>query len=299
MDFHQLKIFSAVYRLKSFTGASKELNISQPTISEHVKNLEKELACQLFDRLGRSIIPTAEGELLFPRAQQLLDSLSRLKDDLASSSDKLRGEIALGASTIPGTYIIPAMVVDFTRQHPEVIFEVIIDDTARIIDRVLAHELFCGIVGAKQSSDKLQYIPFLRDEMVIVTSNGFWSEDCVEPECLYELPFLQREKGSGTRKCMADRFRSKGLPIDRLNIVATLGSTAAVKEAAIQGLGITVLSRLAVQDELSRGKLREIKIKGLTMGRDFYLVHHKLRTLPSHYQAFCQHIQNLSPLPTR
>ena len=78
MDFHQLKIFSAVYRLKSFTGASKELNISQPTISAHIKNLEKELSCQLFDRLGRAIIPTAEGELLFPRAQQRLDSLSRL-----------------------------------------------------------------------------------------------------------------------------------------------------------------------------------------------------------------------------
>jgi DNA-binding transcriptional LysR family regulator len=134
---------------------------------------------------------------------------------------------------------------------------------------------------------------------VIVTSNGFWTEECVDPECLYELPFLQREKGSGTRKCMDDCFLSKGLPFDKLNIVATLGSTAAVKEAAIQGLGITVLSRLAVQDELSSGKLQEIKIKGLTMSRDFYLVHHKLRTLPSHYQAFCQHIQNLSSLPKK
>lgn len=293
MDFHQLKIFSSVYRLKSFTDASKELNISQPTISGHIKNLEDELSCRLFDRLSHSIIPTAEGELLFPRAQQLLDLLSKLKEDMASSGKEIRGEIVFGASTIPGTYIIPAMVVAFTRQHPEVTFEVIIDDTEKIINMVLGHELFCGIVGAKQPSDKLEYTPFLRDEMMLVGRKGLLPEECISSNCLYELPFLLREKGSGTRKCMEDCFGEQGIEVGRLDAVATLGSTAAVKEAAIQGLGVTVLSRLAVQDELKKGKLQEITISGLTMARDFYLVQHKLRTMPAHYQAFRQHIQAL------
>ena len=292
MDFHQLKIFSAVYRLRSFTGASKELNISQPTISEHIKNLEAELACRLFDRLGRSIMPTPQGDLLFPRAQQLLDSFSSLQEDLITSSARMTGKITFGASTIPGTYLIPAIVSSFIKKYPDITFEVITEDTGKIIEMIIAHEIFCGIIGARNNIDKLEYQPFIRDELLLVGEKGFCPDQEISPQQVLELPFLQREKGSGTRKCMEGHFNKAGIkPLD-LNVIAILGSTAAVKEAAKQGLGVTVLSRLAVEEELANGSLQQIKIQGVqSMTRDFYLVHLKQRTMPAHYQAFCDHIR--------
>ncbi|MEN8135091.1 MAG: selenium metabolism-associated LysR family transcriptional regulator [Thermodesulfobacteriota bacterium] len=292
MDFHQLKIFAAVYRLRSFTGASKELGISQPTISEHIKNLETEFSCRLFDRLGRSIMPTSQAELLFPRAQQLLDSLSTLHDDLAGSAEQVSGVIAFGTSTIPGTYIIPTMAVEFKDTFPEVTFEIIIKDTATILEMILAHEIFCGIVGARHDSEKLQFVPFVRDELVLVASDKLGLPPEISPEQLTDLPFLLREEGSGTRKCMTDYFTEGGINPQSLQTVATLGSTAAVKEAARQGLGTTVLSKLAVENELADGTLHQIKITGLAMTRDFYLVHHKQRTMPNRYQTLLRHLQN-------
>lgn len=290
MDFHQLRIFSEVYRQRSFTKAAENLHISQPTISEHIKNLESELSASLFDRLGRTIIPTATAELLFPRAQQLLDSLLRLHDDLVRARAGVRGAIVLGASTIPGTYIVPARVVEFSRLHPEVTFEVIIEDTARITQMILDHQLFCGIVGARTFSEKLDYQPLVRDELVLVGRPELCPGTRITADGLRRLPFLLREKGSGTRSCMEEHFATLGVNPGDLNEVAVLGSTAAIKEAVRQGLGVSVLSRLAVREELEDGSLREIHLPGLRMSRDFFLVRHSQRTLPAHYQAFCTHL---------
>ena len=291
MDFHQLRIFSEVYRLRSFTRAAEALHISQPTISEHIKNLESELAASLFDRLGRTIIPTTTAELLFPRAQQLLDSLHRLHDDLVRARDEVRGAIVLGASTIPGTYIVPARVVEFSRLHSQVTFEVIIEDTAQITQMILDHQLFCGIVGARTFSDKLSYQTFVRDELLLVGRPELCPKGAISADKLRKLPFLLREKGSGTRSCMEEHFGGIGIYPGDLSEVAILGSTAAIKEAVRQGLGVSVLSRLAVQEELENGSLKEIPVTGLKMSRDFFLVHHSQRTLPAHYQAFCNHLQ--------
>ena len=292
MDFHQLRIFSEVYRQRSFTRAAEGLNISQPTISEHIKNLEGELAASLFDRLGRTIIPTATAELLFPRAQQLLDSLNRLHEDLVSARDEVRGAIILGASTIPGTYIVPTRVVEFSRLHPGVTFEVIIGDTARITQMILDHQLFCGIVGARTFSDKLDYQALVRDELVLVGRPELWPGEGISAAELRKLPFLLREKGSGTRSCMEEHFSEIGIYQGDLHEVAILGSTAAIKEAVRQGLGVSVLSRLAVREELENGSLKEISVTGLAMRRDFFLVRHSQRTLPAHYQAFYSHLQS-------
>ncbi len=291
MDFHQLRIFTAVYRLKSFTGASRELGISQPTISEHIKNLEASLSCRLFDRLGRTIMPTTQADLLFPRAQLLLDSVSTLEEELTGSLDRISGKIVLGTSSVPGTYLIPAMAVEFKNDHPKVTFEVLINDTASIIDMVSDHRIFCGIVGARLDSEQLEFLPLIRDELIMASAPKLALPEKIGPDRLSGLPFLFREKGSGTRKCMENHFKAAGIDPEALNSVATLGSNAAVKEAVRQGLGVTVLSRLAVANELANGTIRQIKIEGLAMSRDFYLIRHKQRTMSARYLAFFQHLQ--------
>ena len=290
MDIHHLKIFVSVYKNKSFTKASEELNISQPTISEHVKNLENSLDCKLFDRLGRSIMPTKQGDVLYPKALQLLDDLDLIQEEITAAGTGIKGKLFIGASTIPGTYILPRLAYSFKKQFPDIAFEILMEDSAKINNMILQHELLCGIVGARITSDKLDYFPLIEDEIILVSAPKVHPAKSVSLEKLASIPFLQREIGSGTRQTF-ENFLAQKISIANFNLVATLGSTSAVKQAVKEGLGVSVISRIAVQEELDSGILHEIPIRNMEMKRNFYLVRQKKRTLPPQYSAFCKHMK--------
>jgi DNA-binding transcriptional LysR family regulator len=290
MDIHHLKIFVSVYKNKSFTKASEELHISQPTISEHIKNLESSLDCRLFDRLGRSIMPTAEADLLYPKALQILEDMDQIQQEITAAGTGVKGKLVIGASTIPGAYILPRMAYSFKNQYPEIAFEILIEDSGKITNMVLQHDLLCGIVGAKMKSDKLDYASLIEDELVLVTSPKTLNKKKINLDELTKLPFLQREEGSGTRQTFENFLRKNNFSTVDFNIVATLGSTSAVKQAVKAKLGASVISRIAVQEELDNNILQEIQIRNLKMKRKFYLVRQKKRTLPPQYLAFCKHL---------
>jgi DNA-binding transcriptional LysR family regulator len=290
MDIHHLRIFASVFRHKSFTKASDEMFVSQPTISEHIKNLEQELSCKLFDRLGRTIAPTQRAERLYPKVLTILDSLEKLHEEFKAEEGQVRGELVIGASTIPGTYILPRQACLFRRQYPETSFEIRIHDSREIIDMVLNHELLCGVVGAKME-DQLSYVPLVEDELVLVAKRDTVSSPSLTSADLARLPMIMREAGSGTRDVMLHLLEKAGIRLETMEIAATLGSSSAVKEAARAGLGTAWLSRLAVQEELARGELVEITMPELpSRKRNFYLIYHKKRTLPNHYQVFCDYL---------
>jgi DNA-binding transcriptional LysR family regulator len=291
LDIHHLKIFVAVYKNKSFTRASEELHISQPTISEHIKNLEGSLDCKLFDRLGRSIMPTTEADILFPKALQFLDDLNQMQEEISAAGIGIKGKLVIGASTIPGTYILPRLACSFKNQYPDVAFEILIEDSGTITSMVLQHDLMCGIVGSKVESDKLIYEPLLEDELVLVATKKVLNQRSVTLEKLATIPFLQREKGSGTRQTFENYIAKNNFNTDAFNIVATLGSTSAIKQAAKESLGASVISRIAVQEEVDNNQLQEIPIRNLKMKRSFYQVRQKKRTLPPQYLAFCKHLK--------
>ena len=292
MDIHHLKIFASVYKNKSFTRASEKLNISQPTISEHIKNLENSLDCRLFDRMGRTIMPTAEADVLYPKALQLLDDLERIQEEISATGGVIKGRILVGASTIPGAYILPRKAYTFKQQFPETVFEVLIKDSKKITEMVLNHDLLCGIVGARMESEKLNYTPLIEDELVLVADRDVGSKKkLIKAQELLFLPFLIREKGSGTRQTLENYLGKKNISSENLHIVATLGSTSAIKQALKAGLGVSILSRIAVQEELDRGILKEITIQGMKMKRRFFMISLKKRTLPPQYAAFCKHMK--------
>jgi len=292
VDIHHLKIFVSVYGNKSFTRASETLHISQPTISEHIKNLETSLECKLFDRMGRSIMPTAEADVLYPRARQLLDELELIQAEITAAGTGIKGKLVIGASTIPGTYILPRAAYSFKNQHPDVAFEILIEDSAGITTMVLQHELLCGIVGARIPSEKLVYEPLIEDDLILVATPKVLKQKSITLEKLAAVPFLQREKGSGTRQNFEKFLAERNIAADSFNIIATLGSTSAVKQAAKESLGASVISRIAVQEELDHKILHEITIKNLQMKRMFFLVRQKKRSMPPQYSAFCTHLKN-------
>ena len=286
IETRHLKVFVAVYNTRSFTKAAEELYTSQPTVSEHIQNLESRLNCKLFDRLGRTILPTNEAELLYTRAITILEDLQKLEDDITASTQTISGKLTIGASTIPGTYILPGVASTFKANYPKTSFEILINDSAKIIEDIDSNRLFLGAVGAKIGSSRVEYIPFAIDQLILVAAGGYKTPATIDPNELPKHPFLIREKGSGTRKTIENLLKQKDLSIRQLNISATLGSSAAVKEAVKSNLGISILSKKAVQEELANKNLKEIKLRGLDMQREFYLVRSAKRTLPNRYQAF-------------
>nr|MBF0221471.1 LysR family transcriptional regulator [Desulfobulbaceae bacterium] len=291
MDIHHLRIFAAVYRSKSFTKAARETNISQPTVSEHVKNLESELDCRLFDRVGKTIEPTASARKLYPKALQIIDELSLIKAEIIGGENAVKGEIVFGASTIPSTYILPAKIKQFQKIYPDIFFQIRIEDSLRINQLIMENELSCGIVGAKIETNSLQYEPFFKDQLILVASPKLIQKKTLQLKELSRLPFVLREKGSGTRKSMEENFKRIGFAIDKKQVAAEFSSTAAIKEAAKHEIGVAIISQIAVRDELKNGSLREIAMRNEKMERYFYLVSHKNRTLPTPYLKFCQFLK--------
>ncbi|MCB2184276.1 MAG: LysR family transcriptional regulator [Desulfobulbaceae bacterium] len=291
MDIHQLRIFTSVYRNRSFSKASEQLFISQPTISEHIKNLEKGLGCTLFDRLGRRIEPTNEAHLIFPKAMQLIEDMAKIRNILDERKRKIKGKLLIGASTIPGNYMLPLLATQFRELYPDVFFEIVIADTRKITDMLVNHDFFMGVVGADMEPKVLHYESFQNDELVFAGAPKFFSNLKSIEEKMYTIPFLLREEGSGTRKTMEDFLRKMSIKLKKMNVVAVLGSTDSVKQALKAGLGTSILSRRAIKEELENGTLTEVRL-GESMQRSFYIATHKKRTLPSHYSAFLEFLKN-------
>jgi DNA-binding transcriptional LysR family regulator len=260
-------------------------------VSDHVKALEEELNCKLFDRLGRSIIPTKESEVLYNYAIEIIEKTNSIKDIIGQFKKEITGELIIGASTIPGTYLMPRVIADFKRQHPSVSFQVIISDSKVIIEKVSSHDLLMGIVGAKLSNGQLNFVPFLEDELIVVSSPSLIKKGTITLEGLIQMPMILREEGSGTRRETEKIMEGRGIALDSIKISGVFGSTDAVKQAVKGGMGISILSRLSVADELKFKTLKEIRVKDIRMRRKFYIVTHKKRTLPAVYGIFLEHLK--------
>lgn len=290
MDIHQLRVFVSVFRNKSFSKASEELHLTQPTISNHVKALEDEFGCNLFDRLGRTIIPTREAEILFNHSMELIEKASAIKEAIGEIRKDLTGKLIVGASTIPGVYLMPRIMKEFQKRYPSTTFQILISDSRGVIESVSKHELLLGIVGAKLGNEQINYMPFVEDELIVVSYPSRVRNNRMTLKELIKLPMILREEGSGTRRETEKILESKGVLIDSLKVAGIFGSTDAVKQAVKAGLGVSILSKFAVADELHHKILDEIKLTDVEMKRRFYIVTHKKRTQPRLYETFIKHI---------
>ena len=205
---------------------------------------------------------------------------------------KITGTLILGASTIPGTYLLPSIMTTFQKKYPSVSFQILIADTKKIVDSLSKHELLMGIVGAKLGNEEINYMPFLDDELIVVSSPSFIKKKNITLKELIKFPIVLREEGSGTRKITEQIFTDRGIFFHNLSIVGIISSTDAVKHAVKAGLGVSVLSKLSVSDELKHGTLKEIKITDVSMKRKIYIITHKKRTLPPAYQIFLNYIRD-------
>ena len=293
MDLWRLNIFTKVIEHKSFSKAARAVFLTQPTVSSHINDLETHYGCRLIDRLGKEVAPTKAGQLLYTYARRLISLQNETESAMSDYHGMMRGEIQIGGSTIPGEYILPAVIGRYTADYPEVKVSLVIGGTEQITDDILSGALEFAIVGARTRNKKLIQEEITTDKLRLVIPAGHrWAgQEKVSLKDLLTEPFIVREKGSGTLKTLVQSLSEKGYSSGSLNIVAEMGSTTAVIQGIKNNVGISVLSILAVREELQTGRLQALSVDGLNLLRNFYLTVNKQRTLSPVCKAFIQYLK--------
>ena len=304
MDIRKLDVFCKVVELKSFTRAARAVFLSQPTVSDHVRHLEEELGQKLVDRLGREAEPTPAGRLLYDYASRILRLQQETLEALARFGGRLSGETMIGASTIPATYILPALVGTFRAAHPEVTVSVRISGSHEIARKVLAGEYDLGLVGAMWNERGLDWTELFTDTLVLVArpDHPLAGRGPVTLDDLCGQDYVGREPGSGTRKVIGALLEAAGRRETDLHQVALFGANEAVREAVKAGVGVSMLSRRSVAADLAAGTLVEIFLVGVSGERPFYLLRRKNRQLPPSAAALAEDLvaaaaRNKGPAP--
>jgi len=290
MNLRQLETFVKIGQLRSFTKAGEELHLTQPTVSKQMVDLERFFDIRLIDRTKRGLALTRAGEILFKYAKDFLALQEETVSAIAAFKGLRRGTIRLGASNIPGVYILPPILKRYREQHDGVQLALTISDTKAILDQVEQGELDMGFVGARDEHRKLLYHGFLDDLIVMVAPSTY--PDAITADEMRRYPLIVREVGSGTRQSFDSAVKKRGLGAADFNVIAELGDTQAVKEAVKEGMGLAYLSRRAISGELASKMLKVLKVEGVpAIKRSFYTVLKKGRSQTPQVEALLKTIQ--------
>ena len=282
IEFRHLESFCRVADLRSFSKAADDLLLTQPTISGHILFLEQSLSLRLFDRASREVRLTKSGEVFLKYASKILSLRKELLNDLSEFSRGIGGELSLGASTIPGEYLLPKLIVDFKKEHPSFIVSLKISDTKEVIRYVLEDKVELGIIGAKLNHPSLYFEKYEEDRIIVAAPSDHPAtrRKRVSLEELSKEPWIIREEGSGTQIAVEKALRNKGMSLKQFNVVMETGSTSSVKEGVKAKLGLAFISGRATAAELRQGLLSRIDVEGLEpISRQIYIVSHRRRTL--------------------
>jgi DNA-binding transcriptional LysR family regulator len=286
MDTRQLAAFCAVVEKKSFSQAAERLGVTQPAVSLQIRALEKRLGTQLLDRSGRRVEPTESGLRLYRNAQRMLALEEQLLDEL-SQEDRISGRFELGASTGPGGSVVPLLLGELQRAHPEISVALTVSDTHRIVELVADRAIELGVVGFAHRHRSVVFEPLFRDEVVLACPPGHpFAGKTVSLDELRSETLILMQEGAGVREAIEDELRRAGIRLRDFDVRLELGLQESVRSAVEAGFGVTFISRSAIEAPLVAGTLTEARVAGLEPSREIFLVRASGRTLTRVAQAF-------------
>jgi DNA-binding transcriptional LysR family regulator len=278
-----LETFAKAAELGSFTAAARSLGLTQGAVSLRVQALEKELGVSLFHRQAARILLTDAGRRLYGYAQRIMELHREARQDATGQKPALTGDLCLAASSVPGEHLLPALLQAFRSRQPRVNVRVTVTDTAAVLRQVEAGQAHLGLVGGKAESSHLEYRCFACDTLVLVVpADHPWARrQQVSLEQLCGEPLIVREPGSGSRWCLEQALARAGKSASDLRVALELGCNEGIKAAVLRGMGLAVLSARAVEKE-SRGggALRALRVSGLPLKREMFVVWDRRRVLP-------------------
>ena len=277
MNLKQLEAFVEVAEGGSFSKAAKNLYLTQPTISAHISSLEKELNARLFVRNTKEVSLSDDGKDLYRYAKQITDLEKAIEERFYMDSDDGKHFITIAASTIPAQYLLPKVLMCYRERYPKEQIKIMETDSSEVVTQVVDHMVDVGFTGTVLEKKHCKYIPFYKDELAVITPDTpeyriLKEQNRDDIDWIKRKPLILREEGSGTRKEAEKQLKNAGISMEDLDIVASIANQETIKKSVKQGMGITVLSRLAAEDE---DGLLIFPIPGADEGRDINLVYNK------------------------
>jgi DNA-binding transcriptional LysR family regulator len=286
MDTRQLAAFVAVVDKKSFSQAAERLGVTQPAVSLQIAALEKRLGVRLLDRSGRRVEPTEAGQRLYRNAHRVLAAEEQLLDEV-SEGEGLSGRFELGASTGPGGSVVPIVLGELARTYPDVSVALTVADTHRIVELVADRTLELGVVGFARRHRSVAFEPLFRDQVVLACPPGHrFAGATVSLEDLRDETLILMQEGAGVREAIEDELRATGVRLKDFGARLELGLQESVRTAVEAGIGVTFISRSAIEAALAAGTLTEARVDGLEPTREIFLARAVGRTLTRVAQAF-------------
>jgi len=285
MTIRQLEVFLAIAHAQSFSRAAERIHLSQPTLSEHMKQLEEELDVQLFVRHSRSVSLTEAGRVFEDYATRVVATLAAGKNAIAELDGLERGSLVVGASTTPGTYVLPARIARFREQYPGITIALQIGNSRSVEERVRDGEVDIAVIGGHLlgPSERCVAAGIVDELQLIVPPNYPVKNGTLAPERLARERVLIREEGSATRQATERALRHAGVTVQP---AMELDHTETIKRAVMAGLGVAFVSRHAVEDEIASGRLRTLAVQRMKIQRHFHVIHDERRPLSASARAF-------------
>lgn len=297
MNLKQLEAFVQVAEDGSFSKAAKGLFLTQPTVSAHISALEKELNIRLFIRNTKEVSLSDDGKELYKYARQIVDIEKKIEARFGSQKGDDKHCITIAASTIPAQYLLPKVLLKFSERYPEEQLKLMETDSSQVVTQVVDHMVDIGFTGTVLEKKHCKYIPFYKDELAIITPNTEkyqkLKEQVGDISWMKEEHLILREEGSGTRKEAEKQLKAAGIDIGQLDIIASIENQETIKRSVRQGMGITVLSRLAAKEEEESGLLLTFPIPKADQGRDINLVYNKNYQLTRSAERFVKIVREV------
>jgi DNA-binding transcriptional LysR family regulator len=266
LNLHHLRIFASVAEQGGFSRAATVLRLSQPAVSKSVRELEREIGSPLFERGGRAPRLTESGTLLFARARELFAVERSAEEELRALRGLESGVLRIGASTTVITYLLPPYLARFRAAHPHIVLQVASANTRNIARALIERRIDVALVEGPVTDARIEVIPWRDDELVVISSpsHPLASRKKVVLSDLAAESFIVRERGSGTRTVAESALALHGV---RLTVAMQLASTEAIKQAVAAGLGLAIVSRSAIDDQLALGRVAIVPLHGVSLQR--------------------------------
>lgn len=287
MEIRDLEVFLTVAKHLNYTRAGEDVNLSQPSVSVRIRQLETELDVKLFDKLGKKVALTDAGRLLLPYATRVMAAVSDAQHAIDELQGLERGTLRIGASTTPGMYLIPQTLARFKQRYPKIEIQLGIKDTLEIENGVIRNEFDFGFVGGHLVGHEVHAIPWLTDQLVLIvpTDNPLARKKAVRADDLKKERFIVREAGSATHATTVNHLDKIGLQIESL---MKMENPESVKKAVQSGLGIAFISKFAVDAELKARTLVAVRVRHLDIKRELKIVYRKDKHLSHAAQMFIE-----------
>ena len=288
LTLQQLKLFESVYRNSGYTRAAEELHLTQPAVSIQIKRLENQVGLPLFEQVGKKIFPSMAGKAVYEASLDILNRVSSLKNSIEEIKGVVKGSLQMSVVST-AKYFMPHLLGKFLKDYPEVEPRLKFTNRARVVERLMSNKDDFVVMGQIPSGERLESYPFLENIIVAVAppDHPLANRKKISLKRLIKERFLQREPGSGTRMVFNKMLEQKGL---QLEPYMELGSSEAIKQGVMAGLGLAVLSLHSLCLERDAGKLTVLDVVDFPLKRRWYAVHLKGKILSLTAKTFLDYI---------